>query len=214
MNILRRFYSTTMSYGPKYIVVYYFFEKIFCRLLCFRSSGICQFTHMDKPHFYFAFQLACLDEWKEKPLGTQNTNETENASTHAVSEMISFNIFPFQFTGVLPDVTLLTWPLHISRFWTRAKSRLYQEQMTTGDSLLIERVMVSPCFPFRLVICIFQEHAVLFLFFFTCFFCFKWMTACIEAAGPALLVFKAFPSIKWTQHWNKYGNITGLVVIK
>lgn len=108
MNILRRFYSTTMSYGPKYIVVYYFFEKIFCRLLCFRSSGICQFTHMDKPHFYFACQLACLDEWKEKPLGTQNTNETENASTHAVSEMISFNIFPFQFTGVLPDVTLLT----------------------------------------------------------------------------------------------------------
>lgn len=62
MNILRRFYSTTMSYGPKYIVVYYFFEKIFCRLLCFRSSGICQFTHMDKPHFYFACQLACLDE--------------------------------------------------------------------------------------------------------------------------------------------------------
>lgn len=108
MNILRRFYSTTMSYGPKYIVAYYFFEKIFCRLLCFRSSGICQFTHMDKPHFYFAFQLACLDEWKEKPLGTQNTNETENASTHAVSEMISFNIFPFQFTSVLPDVTLLT----------------------------------------------------------------------------------------------------------
>lgn len=51
---------------------------------------------------------AWLDEWKEKPLGTQNTNETENASTHAVSEMISFNIFPFQFTGVLPDVTLLT----------------------------------------------------------------------------------------------------------
>lgn len=63
---------------------------------------------MDKPHFYFAFQLASLDEWKEKPLGTLNTNESENASTHAVSEMISFNIFPFQFPDVLLDFRLLT----------------------------------------------------------------------------------------------------------
>lgn len=69
---------------------------------------VCQFTHMDKLHFYLAFQLPCLDEWKEKLLGTQNTNETENASTHAVSEMISFNIFPLQFPGAPLDFRLLT----------------------------------------------------------------------------------------------------------
>lgn len=73
---------------------------------------VCQFTHMDKPHFYLAFQLPCLDEWKEKPLGTQNTNEPENASTHAVSEMISFNVFssplPSVFSGALLDFRFLT----------------------------------------------------------------------------------------------------------
>lgn len=53
---------------------------------------VCQFIHMDKPNFYLAFQLPCLNEWREKLLETQNTNES--ASTHAVSEMISFNIFP------------------------------------------------------------------------------------------------------------------------
>lgn len=55
---------------------------------------LCQFTHMDKPHFYLVFQLPCLDEWKEKPRGARNTNGTENASTQAVSKMISFNISP------------------------------------------------------------------------------------------------------------------------
>lgn len=80
---------------------------------------VCQFTHMDKPHFYLAFQQPCLDEWKEKPLGTQNTNETENASTHAVSEMISFNIFPV--SRCPPRLHITDRPLHISRFWARAR---------------------------------------------------------------------------------------------
>lgn len=52
-----------------------------------------QFTHMDKPHFYLAFQLASLDKWKEKPVGTMDPNKTENAATHAVSELISSGIY-------------------------------------------------------------------------------------------------------------------------
>ena len=47
---------------------------------------LCQFTRMDNPHFYLASQLPRLDEWKEKPVGTQTTNETENALTHAMSK--------------------------------------------------------------------------------------------------------------------------------
>lgn len=86
---------------------------------------VCQFTHMDKPHFYLAFQLPCLDEWKEKPLGTQNTNEPENASTHAVSEMISFNVFssplPSVFFRCPPRLQISDRSLHISRFWARAR---------------------------------------------------------------------------------------------
>lgn len=77
---------------PPFFFFYIFSTKYFPVYFAL-GPVVCQFTHMDKPHFYLAFQLPCLDEWKEKPRRTQNTNETENASTHAVSEMISFNIF-------------------------------------------------------------------------------------------------------------------------
>lgn len=76
---------------------------------------VCQFTNMDKARVLFSLSAA-MDEWKEKPLETQNTNETENALTHAVSEMISFNIFPFQFPGAFLDFRLLTGHFIFHRF--------------------------------------------------------------------------------------------------
>lgn len=96
---------------------------------------------MDEPHFYLAFQLPCLDEWKDKPPGTQN------ASTHAMSEMISFYcFFPFQFAATLLDFRLLTGHLIFPDFKREQGYRPHLEQMTTGDIPLIERVMVLPPF--------------------------------------------------------------------
>lgn len=75
---------------------------------------------MDKACVLFSLSAA-VDEWKEKPLETQNTNETENASTHAMSELISSNIFPFQFPGCLHRLQITGGPLHISQIWSRHK---------------------------------------------------------------------------------------------
>jgi len=111
------------------------------------GSMVCQFTHMDKPRFYLAFQLACLDEWKDKPLGRLNTNESEDATTHVVSEMISFNVFPLQFPGVLLEIRSVTARFIFPDFEPQQGYSPLQEQMTTGDIPLIERVValsVSP----------------------------------------------------------------------
>ena len=81
---------------------------------------VCHFTNMDKACVLFSLSAA-VDEWKEKPLETQNTNETENASTHAMSELISSNIFPFQFPGCLHRLRITDGPLHISQIWSRHK---------------------------------------------------------------------------------------------
>lgn len=140
----------TISFG-KYLPVYIALGPVEC-----------QFTHMDKSHFYLASQLPCLDEWREKPLGTQHTNESENASTHAVSEMISFNISLFHSPGALLDFRLLTAHFIFPDLEREQGCGPHLWQMTTGDIALIERVTVSPVFPRNLAAHLFQEHTQIF----------------------------------------------------
>lgn len=69
MNILLTFYSAPFDMALRIFMFTISSRKYFPMYFAL-GPMVCQFTHMNKPHFYLAFQLPCLDEWKEKPLGT------------------------------------------------------------------------------------------------------------------------------------------------
>lgn len=69
MNTLLTLYSVLFDMGLR-ILMFTISSRKYFPVYCALGPMVCQFTHMNKPHFYLAFQLPCLDEWKEKPLGT------------------------------------------------------------------------------------------------------------------------------------------------
>lgn len=142
-----------MWYAPNYINVYININIFQCTLIL--GPVVCSFTHMYKLHFYFSCHAWI--EWKDKAQWTQNTNETENVSTHAMSEMISFIIFPFQFAATLLDFRLLTGHFIFPDFEREQGYRPHLEQMPTVD-IPFDREGHSPPTLCHLAAHLFQEH--------------------------------------------------------
>lgn len=61
VNILLTFYSVLFDMTLRILMFTISSRKYFSVYFAL-GPMVCQFTHMNKPHFYLAFQLPCLDE--------------------------------------------------------------------------------------------------------------------------------------------------------